>query len=119
MIYLIGGIQTIAGVTSLSPLSSIWIYTPANDLAVGSWNQITTTNSPMARRGHVAVDVGNGKIWIQGGRNLDGTTVFSDSAVLDLTTNNWSITSPGSQVFGHTAVMVGNTVITCFGTSCF
>lgn len=114
-IYLIGGVQTITGVTSLAPLSSVWIYTPANDLAVGSWNQIITTNSPAPRRGHVAVDVGNGKIWIQGGRSLDGSIVFSDSAVLDLSTNSWKATSPGSQVFGHSAVMIGDTVITCLG----
>ncbi|GAA5866628.1 hypothetical protein JCM1840_002409 [Sporobolomyces johnsonii] len=114
-IYLVGGVQILNGVESVVSLSSVWVYTPTDALAGGSWSQVSASNAPTGRRGHVAVDVGNGKIWIQGGRSADGTQVMSDGAVLDTKKGSWTTTSEGEQVWGHAAAMVGETVVLAYG----
>ena len=114
-VYLIGGVQQVAGLESLTPLSSIWIFTPSASLGSGSWTQFKTSGTPPPRRGHVAVAVGAGKIWIQGGRSLDGLSVMSDGAVLDTRTGRWTTTAEGSAVWGHSAVIAGETVLLTFG----
>lgn len=117
-IYLIGGVEVISGSSILASFEEIWVFTPSQALGVGIWSQVTTTGAPVGRRGHVAVDVGGGKIWIQGGRSLDGSTVFNDSAMLDVATGVWTETSTGGQsVWGHSAAMVGETVVLAFGSS--
>lgn len=115
-LYLIGGTQVMGGLTTLTDMSSIWSYTPSTSLAGGSWSQVRTTNAPIARRGHVAVVTPGGSIWLQGGRSLDGTVVYSDSAMLDLGSSTWTAASAGQQVWGHSAVVVGQTVVLALGT---
>lgn len=115
-IYLVGGVQIIGQTTTISPLSTLWLYTPS--ASGGSWTSIATKNAPPSRRGNIALAVAGGKIWIQGGRSLDGTTVMSDGAIFDPATKVWSSTSTGgSSVWGHSAVLVGDTVVSAFGTS--
>ncbi|ORY77560.1 hypothetical protein BCR35DRAFT_112730 [Leucosporidium creatinivorum] len=114
-IYLIGGVQFLDGVTSLVSMSSIWVFTPSDSLGTGSWRQVSVADAPEARRGHVAVEVGNGKIWIQGGRTLDGSAVRSDSAILDTSTRTWTTAAVGEAVWGHSAVSIGETVVMAFG----
>ncbi|GAA6031350.1 hypothetical protein JCM8097_005613 [Rhodosporidiobolus ruineniae] len=115
-IYLVGGAQVEAGTAALAPLDSLWVFTPSDAIGGGSWAEVEMGGTvPTARRGHVAVDVGDGKIWIQGGRSLDGATVFSDAAVLDTKAKSWTATSAGEQGWGRSAVMVGETVVLAFG----
>lgn len=117
-IYLVGGVQSVDSASTLAPLDSIWVFTPNARLGGGSWAQVKMRNAPDGRRGHVAVDVGAGKIWIQGGRSADGSTVLSDSAVLDTQKKTWSKTKAGQRVWGQSAAMVGETVVMAFGASC-
>ncbi|BGP26888.1 kelch-type beta propeller domain containing protein [Rhodotorula toruloides] len=114
-IYLIGGVQVVDGASTLAPLDSVWVFTPNAWLGGGSWTQVKMRNAPTGRRGHIAVEVGAGKIWIQGGRSADGSTVFSDSAVLDTQKQTWTKTRAGQQVWGQSAAMVGETVVMAFG----
>lgn len=114
-IYLVGGVQIVDGVTSLVSMSSIWMLTPSDSLGSGSWSQVAVADAPEARRGHVAVEVGDGKIWIQGGRTLDGSAVRSDSAVLDTRTGTWTTAAVGAAVWGQSAVLIGETVLMAFG----
>ncbi|BGP10559.1 hypothetical protein JCM10049v2_006451 [Rhodotorula toruloides] len=114
-IYLIGGVQVVDGSSTLAPLDSVWVFTPNARLGGGSWEQVKMRNAPNGRRGHVAVEVGAGKIWVQGGRSADGSMVFSDSAVLDTQKKIWTRTKVGQQVWGQSAAMVGETVVMAFG----
>ncbi|GAA5988900.1 hypothetical protein JCM10908_006216 [Rhodotorula pacifica] len=115
-IFLIGGVESAqGGAATLSDLSTAWIFEPGNKLASGTWQKIKLANAPQDRRGHVAVPFGTGAIWIQGGRSLDGTTVYSDSAVLDVNKRRWTTTSSGQAVWGHSAVAVGETILLAFG----
>ncbi|KAK4336077.1 Kelch-type beta propeller domain containing protein [Rhodotorula toruloides] len=114
-IYLIGGVQVVDGTSTLAPLDSVWVFTPNARLGGGSWAQVKMRNAPSGRRGHVAVEVGAGKIWIQGGRSADGSMVLSDSAVLDTQKKTWTRTKAGQQVWGQSAAMVGETVVMAFG----
>ena len=115
-ILLIGGVQsTQGGATALSDLSTAWVFEPSDNLASGSWQKIKLANAPRDRRGHVAVPFGTGAIWIQGGRDLDGSTVYSDAAVLDVKGRRWTPTSSGQAVWGHSAVAVGETILLAFG----
>jgi hypothetical protein len=117
-IYLVGGVQVETGTSSLVPLDSIWVFAPTETSGGGSWEEVKMSGTtPTARRAHVAVDVGDGKIWIQGGRSLDGSTVYSDAAVLDTKTKQWSTAKEGEQVWGASAAMVGETVVMAFGKS--
>ncbi|GAA5864960.1 hypothetical protein JCM8547_004249 [Rhodosporidiobolus lusitaniae] len=115
-IYLIGGAQVSAGTSSLVPLDSVWVFTPSDEIASGTWEEVEVSGSaPAGRRGHVALDVGDGKIWVQGGRSLDGATVFSDAAVLDTKKKSWTTVKSGEQAWGRSAAMVGETVVLAFG----
>lgn len=115
--YLLGGMQEVNGVDSLMDFSNIWAFTPGTGPGSGSWTslELNSRNAPTGRRGHVAVSVGNGLIWIHGGRNLDGTMVFSDSALLDTKRRRWTSTTAGPAVWGHSAVSIGDTVLMAFG----
>ncbi|BGP19176.1 hypothetical protein JCM10213v2_007263 [Rhodosporidiobolus nylandii] len=116
-IYLIGGVSSPSpGSTSAASLSSVYVFTPSSSLAMGSWSTLSVSGSvPGGRRGAAAVHVGDGKIWIQGGRSADGQTVYSDAAVLDTKSGAWSKASEGDAVWGQTAQMVGETVVMAFG----
>lgn len=117
-VYLIGGVQVLDGTTSIASLASIWMFTPTATLAGGSWSTLAATGAPVGRRGLVAVEVGEGKIWIQGGRSLDEGTVYGDAAELDTSTGVWTTKTAGSEVlWGHSAVVVGETVVLAFGES--
>lgn len=118
-IFLIGGIQSSpGGATVLSDLSTAWVFEPADRLAGGRWQKIKLANAPSDRRGHVAVPFGTGAIWIQGGRSLDGSTVYSDAAVLDVSRRRWSTATEGQAVWGHSAAAVGETILLAFGALC-
>ncbi|GAA5864425.1 hypothetical protein JCM3774_002787 [Rhodotorula dairenensis] len=115
-IYLIGGVESaIGGATILSDLSTAWVFEPTDRLASGRWQKIKLANAPPNRRGHVAVTFGTGAIWIQGGRSLDGSTVYSDAAVLDIRGRRWSTAAKGQAVWGHSAAAVGETILLAFG----
>ncbi|GAA6054458.1 hypothetical protein JCM3770_007227 [Rhodotorula araucariae] len=115
-VYLVGGVQVEAGTAALADLASVWCFTPTNALGGGAWARVDTTGAaPQGRRGHVAVEIGGGKIWIQGGRNLDGAAVLSDAWVLDTRKKKWEQVEEGEQVWGHSAAMVGETVVLAFG----
>lgn len=114
-VYLIGGAQNVDGVTSLASMSSVWVFTPGETMGSGAWSQVAVDDAPEPRRGHVAVAVGDGKIWIQGGRTLDGSAVRSDSAMLDTIDGSWTTTAVGQAVWGHSAVSIGETVLMAFG----
>ncbi|KAK4046893.1 hypothetical protein OIO90_006401 [Microbotryomycetes sp. JL221] len=117
-IWLIGGVQLYDDTDERSvSMSNLWVFTPSSRLGQGSWDVIPISGpSPTGRRGHVAVDIGGGKIWIQGGRSLDGATVMSDSAVLDTVARRWSkANGDGEAVWGHSAEFLGETVVMAFG----
>ncbi|GAA5905040.1 hypothetical protein JCM8208_007667 [Rhodotorula glutinis] len=115
-VYLVGGAQADQGTASLVDLSSVWAFTPDSTLGGGAWALVETSGKvPPARRGHVAVAVGGGKVWIQGGRSLDGTEVLGDAWVLDTRRKRWTEARKGAQVWGHSAAMVGETVVLTFG----
>lgn len=116
-IYLVGGAQSVDGVESLASLEEVWVFTPSAALGAGTWSTVTFSNAPVGRRDHVAVGIEGGRIWIQGGRSLDGTEVWSDSALLDVSSGSWTATSEGEQVWGHSAVVLGETVLMAFGES--
>ncbi|KAL7343554.1 hypothetical protein BJY59DRAFT_263977 [Rhodotorula toruloides] len=119
-IHLIGGVQVVDGSSTLAPLDSVWVFTPNARLGGGSWEQVKMRNAPNGRRGHVAVEVGAGKIWVQGGRSADGSTVMRDSALLDTQKKTWTRTKAGQQVWGQSVAMVGETVVMAFGAlACF
>ncbi|GAA5821730.1 hypothetical protein JCM11251_000993 [Rhodosporidiobolus azoricus] len=121
-IYFVGGVQSSsAGSTTLAPLDEVRVFTPSDSLAGGSWSTLSATASsssgtvPSARRGHVAVDIGGGKIWVQGGRGIEEGGVFGDAALLDTKTGEWSAVEDGEVGWGRSAVMVGDTVVMAFG----
>lgn len=116
-LWLFGGVQIDAqGIPQLVPLDTIHIYTPSTS----SWSTVAVTNPPAARRDHVAVALAGG-VWIQGGRNLDGSTVFGDGALLSfsgLARGSWTATASGGGArWGHVAQNVGGTAVLAFGTS--
>ncbi|GAA5847086.1 hypothetical protein JCM9279_002683 [Rhodotorula babjevae] len=115
-VLLVGGAQVDQGMASLVDLSRVWAFTPDSTLGGGSWAVVETSGEvPPGRRGHVAVAVGGGKVWIQGGRSLDGATVLGDAWVLDSRRKRWTEARTGAQVWGHSAAMVGETVVLTFG----
>ncbi|KAK4046755.1 hypothetical protein OIV83_005860 [Microbotryomycetes sp. JL201] len=116
-VWIIGGAQLYNGQQErLVSMSNVWVYTPSLDLGQGSWDVVPISgSSPNGRRGLAAVALGNGQIWIQGGRSLDGTQVFGDSAVLDTVKRRWSSASDGPVVWGHSATILGETVLMAFG----
>ncbi|KAM0791877.1 hypothetical protein ACM66B_004132 [Microbotryomycetes sp. NB124-2] len=117
-VWIIGGTQLYNGQQErLVSMSNIWVYTPSLELGQGSWDVVPISgSSPDGRRGHVAVEIGGGQIWIQGGRSLDGTDVYGDSAVLDTVKRRWSSSSSnGPVVWGHSATVLGETVLMAFG----
>ncbi|KPV73952.1 uncharacterized protein RHOBADRAFT_54536 [Rhodotorula graminis WP1] len=116
-VYLVGGAQVDQGTASLVDLSRMWAFTPDSTLGGGSWALVETSGAkvPPARRGHVAVAVGGGKVWVQGGRSLDGSTVLDDAWILDTRRKRWTEARKGAQVWGHSAAMVGETVVLTFG----
>ncbi|GAA5995999.1 uncharacterized protein JCM10292_004880 [Rhodotorula paludigena] len=116
-VYLLGGVEATSGTESAVSFGEVWVFTPsADEIGGGSWEQVEMGGTaPAGRRGHVAVDVGEGKIWIQGGRSADGTSVLRDAWVLDTRKKRWSRARDGRQVWGHSAAMVGETVVLTFG----
>lgn len=110
-IVLMGGSQVDStGASSLVDLGQIWMFTPtARD---GVWSRVVIPNPPVTRRGHIAIAVDSTKIWIQGGRNLDGSEVYSDGAILDLNTRTWTATAAGgTQAWGQLAQKIGDVVV--------
>ncbi|GAA5901035.1 hypothetical protein JCM6882_006007 [Rhodosporidiobolus microsporus] len=119
-IYLVGGVESpSSGSSALSSLSTIHVFTPSAALGSGTWSTLSASSGdvPAARRGHVAVDIGDGKIWVQGGRGGEGegAEVFSDAAVLNTKEGRWEKVEDGEQAWGRTGVMVGETVVVAFG----
>ncbi|KAM0754473.1 hypothetical protein T439DRAFT_321513 [Meredithblackwellia eburnea MCA 4105] len=115
-IYFIGGVQVSGGSISMASLSTIWVFTPTSTFGEGSWQQVSVSGSPSGRRGHVAVFVGNGKIWVQGGRGSDDTQILSDGAILDTVAKRWTSTAAGGPTaWGHSAVLAGEVVALAFG----
>ncbi|GAA6021987.1 hypothetical protein JCM10207_002396 [Rhodosporidiobolus poonsookiae] len=115
-IYLIGGVHSASGSTSAVTLDSAWVFTPSDAAGSGSWTQVELSGDvPPSRRGHVAVEVGDGKVWVQGGRSVDGATVYGDAAVLDTRKGTWEKAKEGEEAWGRSAVAVGETVVLAFG----
>lgn len=114
-VVLVGGSQVDStGASSLVDLGQIWMFTPST--RDGTWSRIVIRNPPLARRGHIAIAVDPTKIWIQGGRNLDGSEVYSDGAILDLNTRTWTPTAVGgSRAWGQVAQKIGEVVLIAGG----
>jgi len=118
-IYLLGGIES--SLNSLASFSTIHYFVPSNT-NTGSvvWLNVSTISSespsPSPRRGHSAVYLGNSKIWISGGKNLNGDLVYSDSWILDLNEKNWTRVSDASEPsWSSSTIVLGETVLTSFG----
>lgn len=119
-IVLMGGSQIDStGASSLVDFGQIWMFNPSTP--VGEWTRVVVPSppiAPIARRGHSAIAVESTKIWIQGGRNLDGSEIYSDGAILDLNTRTWTPTSVGgTRAWGQTGQMVGDVVLIAGGRS--
>ncbi|GAA6018824.1 hypothetical protein JCM8202_002248 [Rhodotorula sphaerocarpa] len=114
-IFLVGGVQQNGPSPMLADLSTSWVFTPGDSLGSGSWAQLKLSRAPTARRDHVALNIGGGKVWLHGGRSMDGSTVLSDAAVLDTRRRRWTAVSSGPTVWSHSAVSVGDTVLLAFG----
>ncbi|GAA5972458.1 hypothetical protein JCM11641_001855 [Rhodosporidiobolus odoratus] len=115
-IYLVGGVTSVSGTASAASLAEIYIFTPSPSVATGTWSSLSCSGSlPTGRRGAAAVHIGDGKIWIHGGRSSDGQTVYGDAAVLDTKRGRWTSVSEGEVGWGRSAQMVGETVVLAFG----
>ena len=119
-IYMIGGVET--SDNTLVSFNEISTFTPGSSLGTGSWSTFTTTttststNVPQGRKGHSALYLGSGKIWLGGGRSLDGSLVWSDSWILDLGEKSWTRMSDLKEgVWGASTVVLGETVLMSFG----
>ena len=119
-IYMIGGVET--SENTLVSFNEISTFTPGSSLGTGSWSTFTTTttststNVPQGRKGHSALYLGSGKIWLGGGRSLDGSLVWSDSWILDLGEKSWTRMSDLKEgVWGASTVVLGETVLMSFG----
>jgi len=90
VIYLIGGVETSSN--TLVSFDEIWTFTPSSAIGSGSWSilSISSMNVPLGRKGHSALYLGNGNIWIGGGRSLDESEVYSDSWIFDLGAKEWT-----------------------------
>jgi hypothetical protein len=117
-IYLLGGIES--SLNSLASFSTIHYFVPSNtNMDSVVWLNVSTISespSPSPRRGHSAVYLGNSKIWISGGRNLNGDLVYSDSWILDLNEKIWTRVSDASEPsWSSSTIVLGETVLTSFG----
>lgn len=106
-VVLMGGRQIdVTGMSSLVDFGQIWMF------GAGAWTRIVVPSPPIARRGHLAVAVSSSRIWIQGGRNLDGTEIFSDGAILDLNAQTWTPTAAGgSRAWGQVVQRIGDVLL--------
>lgn len=67
--------------------------------------EITTGTLNLAREGHTATLLQNGKVLVAGGRN--GTTIFNSAELYDPTTGTWSAAPNFTTArFGHSAVLL-------------
>lgn len=116
-IFFIGGVQVNTDVsTNLVDLSTVTVFTPSTTFGQGSWSTLRTTAPPRGRRDHIALSIGNGEIWIQGGRDAAGGQVLADGAILDTVTGAWRSTfAGGNAAWGQSAAMVGSVVVIVFG----
>ncbi|GAA95739.1 hypothetical protein E5Q_02396 [Mixia osmundae IAM 14324] len=137
LVLLGGQISTSYGAPSgLQTLAQVWLF----NVGLATWSSLNTTStSPTARQGHVALAVPSSiatniagasqgsSIWIHGGTNLVSTTAYADSALLtfssDSTSASWTIPRQSkkrasmtpSARFYHSAALVDTQVIVAFG----
>ncbi|KAF0469267.1 galactose oxidase [Gigaspora margarita] len=107
-------------ITSLIPMNILPLYNTKND----SWSNITTSGqTPPSRRFSSAVLTPNKRILMFGGVNDASLSYYNDLWILDISTYQWStgnITNPSlgpSNLYDHTATVVGNYMFVCFGTN--
>lgn len=113
---LLGGYSP--SLNSLLPFSELWLI----DTTVTSptWRSVIVQGTvPTPRRGFAAVLLDGGKLLIHGGADAPMQTVYSDGAILDLTSMSWSTAEGMSSVLGprheHLAVGLGSQVMFDFG----
>jgi hypothetical protein len=125
VLILIGGIDATVSQTTLSPITSIYLFTFGSDLQSGTWSTIPVTGSaPSSRHGHIAVALNSTSILIHGGASGDSSELYSDLAILTLesaTSASWSSvsssgTSPSARAF-HSGVLVDGQLVMGFGES--
>ncbi len=118
---------------TLVPLSTLSLFDPRTQ----SWSALPTASSsgasaPTPRRGHIAVLLGQDKVFLHGGASADLSQAYADYWLLDLAPSppRWSLlssstsasastndTSPPSARFSHSAVSYGSSVLLAFGWS--
>lgn len=72
-----------ASKNSLLPLSTIWALDTSRDLPYWSQMQVSTDSLPSPRRGFAATAIGQGKILIQGGSDVNLQNNLDDGWILD------------------------------------
>lgn len=88
-------------------LLACWVAQPSRVQSSGKTFEpdITTGALNLAREGHTATLLQNGKVLVAGGRN--GTVIFNSAELYDPTTGTWSAAPNFSTArFGHSAVLL-------------
>ncbi|KAJ1547205.1 hypothetical protein HK405_006464, partial [Cladochytrium tenue] len=118
-LFLVGGISVEHGLAQLVDMGFVWRYDPQ----AGYAKFPLTSNSiylPDGRIGHSLVVLNSSSyIYMFGGRNLDGSVVYSDLWQLDIYNLDWTLLHNGSVParYDHVAVNVQGSMVVAFGTS--
>jgi len=76
-----------ASKNSLLPLSTIWVLDTSKDVPYWSQMQVSTDHLPSPRRGFAATMIGQGRILIQGGSDVNLQNNLDDGWILDTSTS--------------------------------
>ncbi|KAJ1546913.1 hypothetical protein HK405_006752 [Cladochytrium tenue] len=118
-LFLVGGISLNQGRAQLVDMGFVWRYDPQ----AGYSRLPLTSNSiylPDGRIGHSLVVLNSSSyIYMFGGRNLDGSVVYSDIWQLDVYNLDWTLLHNGSVParYDHVAVNVQGSMVVAFGTA--
>ena len=101
---------------SLFGLLTAWatLPSPIQSSAKAVEPEITTGALNLAREGHTATLLQNGKVFVAGGRN--GTTIYNSAEIYDPSTGAWSATPNFTTArYGHSAVLLRNGQVMLIG----
>jgi hypothetical protein len=125
VLIILGGVDSTVSQTTLTPISTIHLFTLNADMSSGSWSSIVSSGTlPTARHGHIAAALSSNEIIIHGGASGDMAELYSDMSVLTLdgtTSASWapldvSGTAPSGRAF-HSAALVDGQLVMGFGQS--
>jgi len=111
-----------ASKNSLLPLSTIWALDTSRDVPYWSQMQVSTDSLPFPRRGFAATAIGQGKILIQGGSDVNLQNNLDDGWILD-TSKSPAVWVPVDRLSyigprrDHYAVYLNGFVVFGFGES--